>query len=109
MRQLGKVLLAGAVAATVAASGARAGDMENAQAGYTYAQTYCAKCHAIAGGQSPLADAPRFKDVAEQRGITAMSLQVWLQTSHPTMPNIIIDPKDMQNVIAYIMSLRGRE
>jgi hypothetical protein len=38
-----------------------------------------------------------------------MSLQVWLQTSHPTMPNIIIEPKDMSDVIAYILSLKDRE
>ena len=32
-----------------------------------------------------------------------------MQTSHPTMPNIIVEPKDMRNVIAYILSLKGRE
>ena len=32
-----------------------------------------------------------------------------MQTSHPTMPNIIVAPKDMRNVIAYILSLKGRE
>jgi hypothetical protein len=30
---------------------------------------------------------------------------VWLQTSHPTMPNIILEPNDMSNVVAYILSL----
>jgi len=32
-----------------------------------------------------------------------------MQTSHTTMANIIVAPKDMLNVIAYIVSLKGRE
>ena len=100
-------MLAGAV--MTAATGAMAAYISASQAGFTYAQAYCAKCHGISGEPSPLPQAPRFKIVAEQPGITAMSLQVWLQTSHPTMPNIILEPKDMQNVIAYILSLKGRE
>ena len=41
--------------------------------------------------------------------MTATALQVWMQTSHPTMPNIIVAPSDMRSVIAYILSLKGRE
>jgi len=35
-------------------------------------------------------------------------LSVWLQTSHPTMPNIILEQDDMRNVIAYIRSPQGK-
>ena len=31
---------------------------------------------------------------------------VWLQTSHPTMPDIVLSPDDMHDVIAYIASLK---
>jgi hypothetical protein len=31
-----------------------------------------------------------------------------METSHPTMPNIIVDKQDMLNVIAYILSLGQR-
>ena len=37
--------------------------------------------------------------------MTATALAVWLQTSHPTMPNIMLAPNDMDNVFAYILSL----
>ena len=53
--------------------------------------------------------APRFRHVADTTGMTATALQVWMQTSHPTMPNIIVAPSDMRNVIAYIPSLKARE
>jgi len=95
-----------AFAATAAMAGEEAGD---SQAGFDYADTYCATCHGISEEQSPLPQAPRFRNVADQPGITAMALQVWMQTSHPTMPNIIVAPQDMRNVIAYILSLKGRE
>jgi mono/diheme cytochrome c family protein len=77
------------------------------QAGVAYAKQYCGKCHAIADEDaSPEHTAPRFKDVANTSGMTATALTVWLQTSHPTMPNIILEPNDMSNVIAYILSLK---
>lgn len=101
------LLSTGIVVAT--ATGALAGDPSSSQAGFAYAEKYCSECHGLSAEPSPLPQAPRFKEVAEQPGITAMSLQVWLQTSHPTMPNIIIEPKDMSNVIAYILSLKDRE
>jgi hypothetical protein len=33
---------------------------------------------------------------------------VWLQTSHPNMPNLIVPPEDRDDVIAYILSLRDK-
>ena len=51
--------------------------------------------------------APRWKDVANTSGMTATALRVWLQSSHPTMPNIILEPNDMSNVVAYILSLKN--
>jgi hypothetical protein len=45
-------------------------------------------------------------------GMTGTALAVWFRTSHPvlpkTMPNLVIEDDDMDNVIAYILSLRGR-
>jgi len=93
-----------------AASGvASAEELGDPQAGFECAQTYCATCHGISEEKSSLPQAPRFRNVADQPGITATALQVWMQTSHPTMPNIIVAPNDMRNVIAYIISLKGRE
>jgi hypothetical protein len=57
-------------------------------------------------GSSPEPTAPPFKDVANTPGMTETALTVWLRTSHPTMPNIIVEPADMDNVIAYILSLK---
>jgi mono/diheme cytochrome c family protein len=89
--------------------GSSAEEPADPQAGFEYAQTYCATCHGISEEKSPLPQAPRFRHVADTTGMTATALQVWMQTSHPTMPNIIVAPSDMRNVIAYIPSLKARE
>jgi len=79
------------------------------QAGYAYAARVCAQCHGISAEPSPLPGATRFREVADRPGITGTALRVWLETSHPTMPNIIVEKQDMLNVIAYILDLRGRD
>ena len=85
---------------------AQTGDPE---AGAAYAKQVCVKCHAIdRTGLSPEPTAPPFKDVANTPGMTATALAVWLTTSHPTMPNIILDPHELDNVIAFILSLKNK-
>ncbi|HEY7669088.1 MAG TPA: c-type cytochrome [Hyphomicrobium sp.] len=76
--------------------------------GHEYAVRVCAECHDVEakGEISPNPDAPSFQQVADTPGMSARALAVWMQTSHPTMPDLIIKPEDMDNVIAYIMSLR---
>jgi mono/diheme cytochrome c family protein len=65
--------------ATLAAAGARAQeDVGDPEAGFAVASEICASCHAITREQ----------------------------TSHPTMPNIILEPEDLRNVVAYILSLK---
>jgi mono/diheme cytochrome c family protein len=80
-------------------------------AGATYAKDVCAQCHAVLPNEqlSPLPGAPSFQNVAETPGMTSTALAVWLQTSHPTMPNIILAPEELENVIAYILSLKRQE
>jgi hypothetical protein len=41
--------------------------------------------------------------------MNALALTVWLRTSHPTMPNLIIEPNDLDDVVAYIASLREKK
>jgi mono/diheme cytochrome c family protein len=80
----------------------------DAQKGLQYASEVCAKCHAVHLKQpaSPLPQAPRFEDIANTPGMTAIALTTWFQTSHPTMPNLIIKNDEMRNVIQYILSLK---
>jgi mono/diheme cytochrome c family protein len=82
----------------------------DAARGAIYAQKVCAECHGVLAGdeRSPNIDAPPFQSVVETSGMTHRALVVWLQSSHPTMPNIMIDRNDRDDVVAYIMSLKAK-
>jgi mono/diheme cytochrome c family protein len=77
--------------------------------GLAVAQDTCAGCHAIRKGQqSANANAPAFEEIAGVPGMTAIALQASLQTSHRSMPNLILSTEDRRNVAAYILSLKPR-
>lgn len=87
---------------------ALADDIGNPARGLDYAQAHCAGCHAILKDEteSPNPDSPAFAAVAATPGITRTALSVFLQSPHPTMPNLIIAGEDADNLIAYILSLK---
>ena len=65
-----------------AASGVASAEvLGDPQAGFEYAQTYCATCHGIRKNRLCLRPLD-FRNVADQPGITATALQVWMQTHH---------------------------
>lgn len=76
--------------------------------GLTYALSNCAECHDVNGtrDKSSNPSAPSFASVASTPALNRRALAVWLQTSHPTMPNLVISREERDDVIAYIMSLR---
>jgi cytochrome c2 len=88
-------------------TGASAQDMGDPQKGHTYARMVCAECHAVEKGQaqSPNPKAPSFSTVAATSGMTELALRVWLQTPHPTMPNLLLKASDRDDLVAYVRSL----
>lgn len=78
------------------------------RAGRAFAIENCRECHDVGDGRKLLSamSGPSFRDVAEQPATTPLSLKVFLITSHPPMPNIILSKTEIDNLIAYIMSLR---
>jgi len=77
-------------------------------AGHAFAREACNACHVVDAEQRArrlIAIGPAFRDIANTRGITPTALQVFLTTSHPKMPNLILTPEEMADVIAYILSL----
>jgi len=87
---------------------ARAGQVGDTSRGLAYAREVCAQCHLVEdnGPYSANPDAPSFRDIANTPGMNGRAIAVWLQTSHPTMPDLIVPPDDTDDLIAYITSLR---
>lgn len=92
-------------------SAAYAGDIGDVPRGRAYAEKMCTGCHAVEAGQpaSPLHAAPSFTAVANSPGLTALALNAFFRTSHKTMPNFIIASQDIEDVSAYILSLKGAD
>jgi mono/diheme cytochrome c family protein len=105
-----KGLMVLAAAAVLGLGGDAAAQEADVEAGAAYAEEVCAACHAVLPHEnlSPLPEAPTFQEVADTPGMTELALSVWLQSSHPTMPNIVLAQDDMRNVVAYIRSLKGK-
>jgi mono/diheme cytochrome c family protein len=80
----------------------------DAEKGRQFALEACTECHAVrpAEPRSPVPEAARFEDVANTPGITAIALTALFQTSHPTMPNIVMTDAQTRDVIQYILSLK---
>ena len=81
----------------------------DAARGRAYAEQRCAACHAIGAGESvsPYPTATAFQLVADTPGMTQIALNAWLHTSHPTMPDLIVPPQRVDDLWAYLETLRS--
>src|ERR1700746_3533358 len=101
-------MLASALAAPAWNASAQDGDVA---AGRAFAREACITCHVVdPANASPrvVVIGPNFQDIANTKGMTATALRVFLTTSHPKMPNLILTPGQIADVTAYILSLRER-
>jgi mono/diheme cytochrome c family protein len=81
--------------------------LSGASAGHRLADAWCKDCHAIdAAASGATRGPPDFIDIANRASTTALSLKVFLQTSHPSMPNLILKPAETDDLVDYILSLK---
>jgi mono/diheme cytochrome c family protein len=72
------------------------------------AETVCSACHQIdaySQGPGPNRDAPNFVDISRMPSMSELAIKVFLRSPHPTMPNFILSPEEIDSVTAYILSL----
>jgi len=103
-----RMILVAALAATTISAYGQDGDIA---AGHSFAREACSACHVVdTEHRRPprrIFIGPGFRSIANRPGMTATALRVFLTTSHPKMPNPVIMPEQMADVIAYILSLRS--
>lgn len=78
------------------------------RSGQRLAAAWCANCHQVApGGPGPANDAaPTLTAIARMTSTTSMSLRVFLQTPHANMPDYRLTREQLDDVVAYILSLK---
>lgn len=78
--------------------------------GHVLVDEYCSDCHAVgATGDSPLAIAPRFRELYLRYDVEDLSesLVEGIVTAHPEMPEFEFDPEQAAAIVAYLKSLSG--
>jgi mono/diheme cytochrome c family protein len=86
-------------------------ERDAARRGLVYAEQACASCHGVQRGEasSPMLEAPPFENVANTPGMTGLALNVWLHSEHEDMPHLMVDPDHVDDLWAYLASLRRTE
>ncbi|WP_127091547.1 c-type cytochrome [Aquabacter cavernae] len=98
-------LIGALTASTLAAQAATQAMSPRAQRGQTFAQTNCARCHAIATvGESPLPIAPPFRTLHTRYPVEnlAEALAEGIVTGHPSMPEFQLDGAQIDDLLAYL-------
>jgi len=103
-----RTTLVAALAATTLCAYAQDGDIA---AGHSFAREACSAVTWWRPNSSAIPKriliGPGFRNIANRPGMTATALRRSLMTSHPKMPNPIVTPEQMADVIAYILSFRS--
>ena len=78
--------------------------------GHSFVAENCAKCHAVeAQGDSPLAEAPPFRNLHEKYPVESLAeaLAEGIVTGHADMPEFVLTPDEIGAVISYLESLEN--
>jgi len=103
--RLAPAAAAGVVLVLTATQVFAAGD---AAAGQRLTQQWCSGCH-IASRNGPGTDAaPPLADIAQHQGRSEAWLRGWLAAPHPPMPNLSLSRQEIDNIVAYLESLKQR-
>jgi len=82
---------------------------QDAAAGAGVARKHCSGCHQTQEQPRPiLGFAPAFVKIADTKGMTQTSIEVFLKTPHEVMPNYVLSEREISDVAAYIASLRSK-
>ena len=80
----------------------------DAASGLTLAQTWCTSCHIVAPGGTGRDNAPSFMAIAAKPNLSEPALRAWLSDPHPPMPNLNLSRQQIDDVVAYLASLKPR-
>jgi mono/diheme cytochrome c family protein len=89
---------------------ASAQDRTDVSRGHALAQAWCADCHSIEpdGAAGAYEMPPSFGSFANNPEITETALKAYLQSTHPVMPQVKLTADEIDEVVAYILSLKSK-
>ena len=109
-RWIALVMMASACAIIMASSSAAQPRSGDAARGHELAARLCANCHVVdrAASRPIQADVPSFSEIANRAGATEEYLAGKIIIPHPAMPGVTLTVTDIRDIVAYIVSLKGK-
>lgn len=102
------VILVALAALVIIRMHSASGAMDTSE-GHRLAEAWCKTCHAIDIKTAGTANAaPDFAAIANLPSTTELALKVFLRSNHHSMPNLILSPDQADDLVTYILSLKGR-
>jgi len=89
----------------IASTAFAAGD---AKMGRVLAEHWCMSCHAGTGSAAASDSAPPFIALMRRTDRTREGLRTWLTNPHAPMPNLSLTRNEIDDLVAYLFTLRGR-
>jgi len=79
-------------------------------AGRRLAESWCGTCHIVTPETASAVSngVPTFVGIARNEATRADSLRAFLQTPHAGMPDLHLSREEIDDLIAYILGLRGK-
>ena len=74
--------------------------------GLRLARHWCTSCHLVEPGVKTSDVAPPFPAIGRDPTSTPDKLHAWLANPHPPMPNLSLSRRDIQDLLAYIATLK---
>lgn len=107
MKKLSLVCLSLAIGACQQVSAPPPTTLPLAAQGKAVAEASCSSCHAIELGRSSYSEAPSFPVIANQEGVTAETLSVWLSGAHnyPREMDFALQEAEVNALVAYLLTL----
>jgi mono/diheme cytochrome c family protein len=94
------IFVCGPISATAEVAG-------DPSAGRELANAWCGDCHGLERGQTDIEkNAPSFGAIAANRAVTPLALRAFFHTPHHRMPDLSLKHDEIDDLIAYILSLR---
>ena len=84
---------------------ASAADIEQGQRIY---QRWCVECHGSIAAKTARDSAPPLAQIVRDKTLTPGALRTWLANPHPPMPNLSLGRREIEDIIAYLQSLRTK-
>jgi mono/diheme cytochrome c family protein len=88
--------------------GLKAQEIGDAEQGHQIARTWCSNCHVVGSEQRSGSSngAPPFVAISQMKSTTPATLHAFLETPHDRMPDLHLDRDEIDDLVAYINSLR---